>query len=186
MYTNKSITQEIAMLLLYLSLIDDTSDKAKFKTIYMEYRQLMWSEANKILHDPIEAEDIVHIAFMEILKNLQTIHDPICPQTRNFVMIISRSRAINLYKKRKREKEISFETIADYNLENHILSESLADEAELKEKVMLLNKLPTHYRDILYLRTISVIVWKKLPHCWEFPKITLKNVLHGQKNSLHS
>lgn len=140
------------MLLFYLSLIDDTSDRAKFEMIYLEYRQIMWSEANKILHDPIEAEDIVHIAFMEILKNLQTIHDPICPQTRNFVVIISRSRAINLYKKRKRENEISFDTVADYNLENHILSGSLADEIELKEKALLLNKLPVHYRDILYLR----------------------------------
>jgi RNA polymerase sigma-70 factor (ECF subfamily) len=80
------------MLLFYSSTLDDPGEKSMFELIYTQYRQLMWHEANKILNDPLEAEDAVHIAFTEILGNLAKVYDPLSPQTRNFVTIIARSR----------------------------------------------------------------------------------------------
>jgi RNA polymerase sigma-70 factor (ECF subfamily) len=133
-------------------MVNNPGDSSKLELIYTKYRQLMWREANKILNDPLEAEDAVHIAFVEILKNLAKIDNPLSPQTRNFAAIVTRSRAINLYNKRKRHREVPFEEIESGTLGPRIISESLADKAELKEKVSLLDRLPTQYRDALYLR----------------------------------
>jgi len=172
------------MLLFYTSYIYDTSDKAKFELIYNKYHLLMWSEANKILHDAAAAEDIVHIAFMEVLNNLQTIHEPFSPKTRNFVVIISRSRAINLYKKRKRETEITFEEVASYNLGNHVFSDSIADNIELREKAQLLNTLPVHYRDILYLRYNLGYSVEESAKLLEISKDNAKKRISRAKNQL--
>lgn len=80
--------------------IQDKYDQIKIETLYYQYRYLMYSEANKILHDHYLAEDAVHQSFIKIINNLHKIDEIICPRTRNYVVIICRNTALNLLKKR--------------------------------------------------------------------------------------
>ncbi|MCM1569114.1 MAG: sigma-70 family RNA polymerase sigma factor [Roseburia sp.] len=57
------------MLLFYLALLDNEDDKKRFEDIYREnYDKMLW-KAESILRSGPMAEDVVHDAFMRILKN---------------------------------------------------------------------------------------------------------------------
>ena len=67
--------------------------------------------AEGILHDEYLAEDAVHEAFLRIIQNFHQIREIPCPKTRSFVVIIVRNVALNMQKKRKREKKGVFKEL---------------------------------------------------------------------------
>lgn len=135
------------MLNIFLSLIDSDEDKAKFSNLYEQYKNLMFYIARDILKDEHLAEDAVQEAFIRIAKNFYKINEVSCPQTRNFVVIISRNISINMLK--KNDSVIDMETYIDKE------SAEISDEAfeSVSAKVLTDNilKLPQMYRDILHL-----------------------------------
>lgn len=86
----------------YLLLLDTEEEKDKFSQIYEKYRDLMKLIAFEILKNDFDAEDVVHITFLYILKKLNTIEDINSDKTKQFIIISTKYRAFNLYKERKR------------------------------------------------------------------------------------
>lgn len=80
--------------------IKDTDDRLKVEKLYDSYRKLLFFIANGILRDKHLAEDAVHDAFIKIIKNLHKVGEISCPRTRNFIVIICRNVAKDIYKKR--------------------------------------------------------------------------------------
>ena len=99
-----------AIMIIYLSMIESPEEKTKFETIYYEYRDLMFYAANKILLDTYDAEDAVHEAFLKIVDIIDKIDTVDCPQTRALVVIITERKAIDLYRKRRKQNIVPFET----------------------------------------------------------------------------
>ena len=79
-------------MLIYLAMIESDEDKSKFEIIYDTYKKLMLYEANKILMDTHDTEDVVHESFLKIIKIIDKIEDPQCPRTRNLVVTIVENR----------------------------------------------------------------------------------------------
>lgn len=135
------------MLNLFLTLIDEESDKAKFVNLYEKYRHLMFYIAREILEDEHLAEDAVQEAFLRIARNFHKIYDISSPQTRNFVVIITRNISLTMLKKQ--------DNIVDLDI--HINYESLTTIDALFESVSTkiltekISNLPESYRDVLYL-----------------------------------
>lgn len=80
--------------------------------LYREYRAPMLRIASAILHDQGLAEDAVQQAFLKIFQNFEKIHREDCNKMRSFIVILTRNTAIDLYRRRNREKVISFEDLA--------------------------------------------------------------------------
>lgn len=74
----------------------------------------MFFLGNRILRDEYLAEDAIHQAFLRIIDNLDKIDKIDCHKTKGFVVIIVENIAIDFYRKRKREKTISFDEIEFY------------------------------------------------------------------------
>ena len=53
----------VVTLSLYLSVIEDEGQRRKFKEIYIKYRQAMFYQAQIILCNEADAEDVVHTVF---------------------------------------------------------------------------------------------------------------------------
>ena len=51
-------------MLIYLQMIESPEDQSKFEEIYLKYKQTMYAVAYDILHNPQDAEDAVHHAFL--------------------------------------------------------------------------------------------------------------------------
>ncbi|WP_276325825.1 RNA polymerase sigma factor [Clostridium cochlearium] len=82
--------------------------------MYRKYRQIMFFLGNRILRDEYLAEDAIHQAFLRIIDNLDKIDKIDCHKTKGFVVIIVENIAIDFYRKRKREKTISFDEVEFY------------------------------------------------------------------------
>ena len=55
-------------MLIYLAMIESDEDKSKFEIIYNSYKKLMLYQANTILGDTNDTEDVVHKSFLKIIK----------------------------------------------------------------------------------------------------------------------
>lgn len=56
------------MLALYMSFIDDESQRRLFEEIYLNYRKQMLLVARSVLGNDTDAEDVVHDVFLKIAK----------------------------------------------------------------------------------------------------------------------
>lgn len=129
--------------MIYLQMIESDADKSKFEQIYLQYRGLMFTVANRILTNEQDAEDAVHQAFVRIAENIEKISEPECPKTRSLVVIIVERTAIDQYRKRRRRDTV------ELNEETVGLQIDLPDVAGLPAAIV---RLPFRYRRIILLK----------------------------------
>ena len=101
-------------MLIYLSIIETKENKSKFEQVYNKYKQIMFFVANRVLRDEYLSEDAVHQAFLRIIDNLDKIDKIDCHKTKGFIVTIVENIAIDFYRKRKRENNISFDEVEFY------------------------------------------------------------------------
>lgn len=126
-------------------------EKEKFEIIYLQYYKLMYSVAYGILRDREETEDSVQEAFLNIYKNIEKISEPICPKTRNYVVIISKNMALNMLRKRQ---GIVAETLSPDIKDDRIETnpETASEAKNVREQIIVaIREMPERYRSCLYL-----------------------------------
>lgn len=94
-------------MLMLLQIIETEEDRSKFERIYSEYRGLMYHVAFKYLCHEQDAEDAVQQAFVKIAENIKII-EPVSPKTKQLVVTIVESRAIDMLRARSRRAEAPF------------------------------------------------------------------------------
>lgn len=138
-------------MLFYLLLLDSDEDKSKFEQLYIAYRDLMYYVAYKILRDAQQSEDVVHTAFLKIIKRFSDLGEISCPQTRSFCVIICRNISLDILRKKKKNQDVQFD-----DSWNEVSCSSLTDEEAISDinAEIIMNqilKLPDIYRDVFYL-----------------------------------
>lgn len=136
------------MLAIYLQMIDSEEGKDRFEVLYYKYNKLMFYVAKKILKDNEDVVDAVNEAFLIIAKNFSKIGIIESKETRNFVAIITRNAAINIYRK-KRDSEILIDP-ADIPRSDE-RSTNIFDTVNYHLLIEAVRGLPEKYRDVLYL-----------------------------------
>lgn len=137
----------VVYMLIYLAMIDNEEDKSKFEQIYNTYKQTMFYAANRILKDEYMSEDAVHLAFLRIINHLDKIVDINSHKTKGFIVIIVENIAIDIYRKRKRENNISYDEVEIYLTDPKDFTISIENEVE--EAIM---RLPVIYSTVLRLK----------------------------------
>lgn len=130
-------------MLIYLQMIDGPEDQSKFEQLYLTYRGLMYYVAESILRNEQDAEDAVHDAFVYVAKNISKISDPNHPKAKAFLVTVVESKAIDLYRKKKRHPSVQLdEELEGFPIEyegDNNLAQCMA-------------KPPARYRDFLLLK----------------------------------
>lgn len=141
------------MLAFYLSGIDKESDREKFEKIYLQYRKYMFVIANEILKNKENAEDAVQDAFVLIIRNLDKIDDIYAKTTANYIKVITKNRALQIYNRYKKRELLTddynfFAALPDplQNTEEQFAQNELVNIVE-----DLILKLPDKYKEVLYL-----------------------------------
>ena len=129
--------------MIYLQMIESREDKHKFEILYQKYRGLMFYIANHILNHPQDAEDAVHTAFVAIAEHIGKIGDINCPKTKAYVVTIVESKAIDIYRRKQRNKEVA--------LEDDIIGIPVSYDGP-NAIAGCIARLPGQYRDILMLK----------------------------------
>lgn len=97
------VTLDRESMLVYLAMIPTEEGRNKFALLYWEYRDLMFYLALRILGSQQDAEDAVQEALLRITEIIEKIHDPVCPETKALVGMIVEGKALDLYRRRRRQ-----------------------------------------------------------------------------------
>lgn len=88
------------MLFLVFDTIEETVLAEK---LYNKYSKFMFKVAYTILRDNVITEDAVQQAFIKVINNLNKINENEEKKTRNFIGLITKNTAIDIYNKVKNE-----------------------------------------------------------------------------------
>ena len=90
------------MLGAFLTLIDSEPNKKLFEAYYTGYKDMMYNIAYGVIHDTQLAEDAVMNSFMILARSMDKMSDRNMSEVRNFLVVIVRNQAIDIYRKQKR------------------------------------------------------------------------------------
>ena len=177
------------MLALYLTYIDDESDKKLYEQIYSSYRKQMFLVAKSVLHNETDAEDVVHDVFLNIaikhMKTLQSLSGDI--HKRNYLLKATKNTALNWNKKKKVELRADEEIIEYKGLErNHKdFVEDICEKMEYEQVVTAIKMLDAKYRDVLYFHyMLDLQVPKVAELLHQTVSTTKKQLVRGKKKLL--
>ena len=149
------------MLLLYTAMIDDTQDQLRFEDIYYSYRKQMLLVAQRILHDPMEAEDAVQTAFLGIARQIKHIPAGNPQIVRSYVLTAAKNAALNMLTKRQQQNELL--SISELDVaDDHNLFDQIASSQDYELLFKAIRKLPAIYREVLMLKYVQELTMKEI------------------------
>lgn len=136
------------MLAAYLAMLDTPEEKSKLELLYKEYKNSMYNIAYDILKDKYLAEDAVHNALLKLTKNLEKINEVKCKETRNYLVILVRGVAINIYNQNK--KIVPVEELDETDTVD--VPELIESKLERERVFEIISNMDEKYSDILMLK----------------------------------
>ena len=82
-----------------------------FEQTYLAYRDLMFRLAKQILRNDALAEDAVSDALVKLLEHYDCVREPVGPQTRRYAAVLTEHAALDLLRRRRREKLVAPEDL---------------------------------------------------------------------------
>jgi RNA polymerase sigma-70 factor (ECF subfamily) len=141
------------MILGFVGILDSDEKKDKLQAIYEKYQGTMLRVAKSIISDHSLAEDAVSDSIMTIIDNLDKITDISSHKTQAYIVIITRSRAINLLNKQKRFIENPIEDLDLPDADSSVL-ENLTIKESYEKIIECIKSLPESLSDVLYLSAV--------------------------------
>lgn len=140
--------------------MSDTNEKInslKLEKLYLEYRSMMYREANKILHNQFDSEDAVQTAFVKLTKCADRITDEIPIMTHTFMKIVVRNVAIDIHRKRLylNKYESAYENLNEELADvDQDLADIVIDIYSVEKIIEQIKNLPENYRDVILLEKV--------------------------------
>lgn len=139
-------------MLIYLQMLETEEERQLMECFYNEYKDKMMRVALSILRNNHDAEEAVHQAFLRLCNNTLILPKEICHKTEGFFVLIVRNIAIDIYRKQKKTKVVSFEeefmeTEAINDVETQVL-----DRVSEEALSALITKLPSQYSESLIMK----------------------------------
>ena len=165
---------QTGLLFLYLNLLESEEDRSKFAKLYMQYREMMFYTALQVLRNDMDAEDAVHQSFLAILKHFSKIRNFDLPETRAYVIVVTRRKAIDILRAESRLEDMGADVPDNYQLfeQNDIV---LAD---------AMQSLPERCREALLLRYLHGYSIAELASLWGIKKGSVYTIMWRAKKAL--
>ncbi|MDO5591206.1 MAG: RNA polymerase sigma factor [Lachnospiraceae bacterium] len=139
---------------IYVQLFDELEEWEEFEKLYEQYSEKMYGIAYGILHSQHDAEDAVHDSFLAIINNFKKIQKLTCHERWKYIVIIVKSRAINIYNKNEKrfQKEVKEQIYSADKREKMIDPEEKCIENDNAKILMeMILRLPEIKRQVLYM-----------------------------------
>lgn len=138
----------------YLLMLESDEDREFFTEIYKEYRKEMFYTAYGILHNPQDAEDIVHETFLSLIDHLDKIKDSEPHKAWYYINTAVKHKCFNFYRRQHLREEVELDET--WMQEEEIIEkgpDSLMEEFELQEAMTgVLRQLKSPYKEVLALQ----------------------------------
>ena len=169
-------------MLMLMTVPGGPKENSKFEALYHAYRAQMLHVAHSILHDPYLAEDAVQEAFFRLSRNLHKVGGVDSPETRGFLLTITKNAALTLSKTGP-TAGLGEEALQD--LPSPQRTEDLIFErAGFEDLVAEILSLEERYRSVLYLQWVTELSVKEMSRLLKVPQATVKQRLYRGKKLL--
>ena len=123
-----------------------------FNLIFDMYSGTMLKVACGITRDKHLAEDAVQESFLRISKNLERLEDIYSPETRGYILTITRNASLSVLKVRNgiTNRECPLDEIENVQ-ESCDIEQEVISKAGFEELVSTMRELPKIYADVLYM-----------------------------------
>ena len=123
-----------------------------FNLIFDMYSGTMLKVACGITRDKQLAEDAVQESFLRISKNLERLADIYSPETRGYILTITRNASLSVLKVRNgiTDRECPLDEIENVQ-ESCDLEQEVISKVGFEELVSTIRELPKIYADVLYM-----------------------------------
>lgn len=178
------------MLYLYLAYIDDENSKILFEKIYNSYRKQMILTAISILHDPVEAEDVVHEVFLKIairhMDRMQSLENE--TYRRNYLLKAVQNAALNWRKKKSKIQLVEKEDALLCNIpdiKNDTFVDYICQKMEYEQVICAIKRLDRKYFDVIYYHfVLELSIPKVADLLGQTVSATKKQLVRGKKKLL--
>lgn len=173
------------MLVLYLNLIDNETQKRQFEEVYYTYRKQMGFLAKSILNNQQDAEDVVHDVFcsvasshIDIITKAENEED-----IRNYLLKSVKNASLSLLRKRKVRSEYEGSKIKEKSgLSDNSFIDKVCASIEFENFLELLDKLDKKYREVLYYHLVLDLSIKETAEMVGRPSNTVRQQIARGKN----
>lgn len=170
------------VLLVYMALIDDQQYFDKFEELYLQYRQKMFFVAYTVLDDAFEAEDAVHEAFLAVARNMSRLDKMDHPAVVAYLLKASRSRAINMLNKKKRQDVIFLSDTEEEELSDREFWQRLEAHENYEILVQAILDLHPIYRDVLSMYFLNESTMREIAQALGRKEPTIKQqIIRGKR-----
>ena len=137
-------------MLIWLSMIGDEDDKKNFERIYRKYEKDVFRRIRRLLKNNEDAEDAMQNTWLAIAENITFFRTADEISIRAYILRIARNQAVSLYRKRRREEDMTCDME-----ENDISDDSalirICEETDIDDIVRCIDALDEKYSDVLNL-----------------------------------
>lgn len=127
----------------------DTEESKKAERLYNKYSRFMYKVAYNILGHRQYTEDAIQQAFIRIINNLDKINENEEKRTRNFIGLITRNVAFDIYNSNKKQPVLLEESFAD---------NTNGDISSIVIKKETVDRLKTHIKELKPIYQIPLIM----------------------------
>jgi len=144
------------MFLALLAAIEDEQERLRIADIYEKYRYKALHIAMGITQNQQMAEDAVEDAFIEVIKRKDRILSMNCSDLLPYIVIIVKTRAINIINKNKRIYDVSVEEMENVLESREVpVDEQVISKIGYKRLVNSIASLKEKYRTVLEMKYIN-------------------------------
>ncbi|WWR19721.1 sigma factor [Lachnospiraceae bacterium JLR.KK009] len=93
----------------YLLLLESDEDKEFFTEIYLKYRKEMFYTAYNILHNPSDAEDIVHETFLSLIDHVDKIKNSEPHKAWYYINTAVKRKCYTFYRRQHLREEVELD-----------------------------------------------------------------------------
>lgn len=178
------------MLTLYLTYIDEETNRNTFEEIYFSYRKQMVLMALSVVHNHTDAEDVVHEVFLKIAtKHISTISAMSNKRdVRNYLLTATKHTALNFLRKSSGityiEPEVEYKMAFSVKQDDFV--EHICQQIEYEQVLVAIKQLDDKYRDVLYYHfVLELPVSKVADLLHQTVSTTKKQLVRGKKKLLN-
>ena len=170
--------------MIFLMVVETEEDKCKLEILFEQYWRLMYKIALDVVKDHHDVQDVLQDAFEKVAKNLSHVGDPYDKETRNYLAVITKNTALDLYRKKKRmwNKEGDIEGLTRKQTPRvYIKTVAEREEAFVVDAI---NSLPYKYRIVLSLKFSEKRSIKEISKMLNISETNVKQRIYRAKGML--
>ncbi len=153
----------------------------KAEDLYEKYNDLMYVTAYHILKNREDAEDAVFHAWEKIVRNMDRLPDINCPAAKSFIIIVTERTAIDLYRKRRRRREMEVPIAECESSPYFITKDQRLEEVEFTD---IFRGLTKKYSEVMILYYVNQLTAREIAELLDLTEAVVLQRLHRGRQKL--